>query len=391
MDSKLHDGCLFNGKINPELKVSVIVPVRNEAETVYGTLMALNNQMAHGGQSLNFNLYEILLLVNNCTDDTLTVCKAFQQQNPKLNLHIEYINLPKANAHVGTARRILMDAAYRRLMEVTGEKGIIVSTDGDSEVDRFWLSQILNEFSLGVDVVGGRILCADVPQTAKLHHLRNVGYRHLKARLESEIDPCRTNPWPHHFQCYGPSLAVSCGMYHKAGRIPAIPFLEDEEFRKALKRMDAKIRNSPHVKVYTSSRMDGRVSFGFSVQLQQWAEMGEAKEESVESLGTLIFKFKLKQRLRTFWGFQENLNGVEQLCRSTGIDLRAIGSLWKQHIYFESFWEELESVLNESHKIFIVYQPISEAISTLRNYFSDRQKSILKPVQEQTDSSIIAV
>lgn len=391
MEYKLQESCLFSRKVNSELMATIIVPVRNEAETIYNTLLAIYNQYDPNGYRVNFNCYEILLLVNNCTDNTLIVCQQFQQQHADFNLHIECVSFPRQQAHVGTARRILMDAAYSRLMGVRGKRGIIISTDGDSEVDCFWLYHILEEFSKGVDVVGGRILCHDVPSDAKFHHLRNVTYRYLKARLEAEIDPNIINPWPHHFQCYGPSLAVTCGIYDKAGRIPAIPFLEDEEFRKALKRVDAKIRNSPDVKVYTSSRLDGRVAFGFSVQLQQWKQMGGASEEIVESIRTLIFKFQLKHKLRILWSLKENLNPEKLLLSSVELDWQVINSIWKQQIYFESFWEKLENILDEKKGTFIGHQSISEAILSLRNYFSERQKSILKPVQENNDSNIIAV
>ena len=382
--------CLFTQDIHSALKASVVVPVRNESEAIYRTLLALYNQFDADGFRMNQNSYEVLVLINNCTDNTLLVCESFKQNYPDFNLLIECIDFPTEQAHVGTARRLLMDAACRRLMAVRGEEGIIISTDGDSEVDPLWLYHTLQEVETGADVVGGRILSFDVPQGAKLHHLRNVTYRYLKARLESEIDPCRENPWPRHFQCYGPSLAVTCRMYEIAGRIPAIPYLEDEEFRKALKRVDAKIRNSPKVKVQTSSRLDGRVAFGFSVQLQRWGEMDSREEEQVESLMTLIYKYQLKHRLRACWQSQPKvLPGL--MFTQSNLDEQALRNLWEKHIYFESFWESLEALLDDGRGEIISVQPISVAIFSLRNYFCERQKSLLKAVSEQAPSKIIAV
>ena len=379
----------FNQDINLALRLSVIIPLRNEAESIHRTLLALYNQCDPNGMPISRNCYEVLLLINNCIDDTLTVCESFQLKHPDFNLFIECINFPAEQAHVGTARRVLMDAACRRLLEVRGEDGIIISTDGDSEVDSLWIYHTLAEIESGADVVGGRILSFQVPQNAKLHHLRNVTYRYLKTRLEAEIDPCLVNPWPRHFQCYGPSLAVTCKMYDMAGRIPAIPFLEDEEFRKALKRVDAKIRNSPKVKVQTSSRLEGRVAFGFSVQLQRWGEMSKGDEEQVESLTTLIYKYQLKHRLRTLWQ-QTPRELPDRVLAQLGQLEQTLRALWNEHIYFESFWERLEGLLDESGDELISCQPISVAISSLRNYFSARG-SILKAVSQQCSSNVMAV
>lgn len=62
-------------------------------------------------------------------------------------------------------------------------------------------------------------------------------------------------------------------MYQMVGRLPQLPFLEDEAFHQALFRKDAKIRKSLNVKVTTSGRHEGRVDIGFSQQLCEWADM----------------------------------------------------------------------------------------------------------------------
>ncbi|MCX2574142.1 glycosyltransferase [Pedobacter sandarakinus] len=376
---------LFNGPIRHQLKLSVIVPAKDESAFITETLDALRMQLDDLGLPVNPHEYEVLVLANNCSDNTYSICSEYQKKHQAFNLHVADIKLPQDAAHIGTVRRLLMDAAYHRLTQVVGARGIIVSTDADSQVAPDWIYHILKEISNGADVVGGRILPRDTPSISKRHHLRDVTYRFLKSRLESAIDPSIANPWPRHFQCYGPSLAVTCEMYEKAGRLPVIPFLEDEEFRKALNRVDAKIRHSPHVRIYTSARMDGRVKFGFSVQLKNWSEMSlRCEEEQVESIDTLLFKFELKNRLRQIWNAGLALSPAQssfsELAKWAKLNHLSLMDIAYSSVYFETIWENVEELLHRKGRI--VYQPIGSAITAMRMYFHQVNSCTLQHVSK---------
>lgn len=357
------------------LRLSVIVPAKDEAQYITATLDALRNQFDEAGVAVPYKIYEVLVLANNCTDDTLKICQHYQKQYPDFQLYVESITLLPEIAHIGTARRLLMDAAYCRLTKAAGPKGIIVSTDADSEVDSQWIHHICSEIDGGVDVVGGRILPRDTPILSRLHHLRDVTYRFLRSRLEAELDPCISNPWPRHFQCYGPSLAVTCEIYQRAGRLPAIPFLEDEEFRKALKRVDAKFRHAPKVRIHTSSRLQGRVEFGFSVQLQQWSGMSLNQEQQmVESLQSVIAGLLIKNELRKLWiaiaaGSQMTM-AIRKLAFKIHFDADELRLLLTKSIYFESLCELIEIHLMKRPSNSLILQPVSVAIQEFRAYFS---------------------
>jgi len=372
---------LFPSLPHPLLRVTVVIPVKNEAECIIDTLDALRMQSDPSGNQLDSHRFEVLVLANNCTDETFKICETYQLAFPDFAFQVAEITFKGDDAHIGTARRLLMDCAYQRLIQVAGNRGIIVSTDGDSQADSTWLYHIMAEMENGVDVVGGRILPRDTPEQSKLHHLRDVTYRLFSSRLESVLDPCISNPWPRHFQCYGPSLAVTCEIYDRSGRLPAIPYLEDEEFRKRLKRVDAKFRHSPNVKIYTSSRLNGRVEFGFSVQLQQWQDMSvKGDQQLVESLETLIFKLSTKNSLRKLWisrkqcaAFHAELN---TLAAALSIDFQALKLAVQNNQYFESLWEQIEEHLLSSGHTQIIMEPISKAIASVRQYFS---KAIFQP------------
>lgn len=382
----------FQDIVIPTIKLSVIIPAKDESAYIAKTLEALRKQFDALGNPIDHSLYEVLVLANNCSDDTFDICKLYQKKYPEFNLHVACVVLEKEQAHIGTARRMLMDAAHDRLRSVAGEKGIIVSTDADSEVSPHWIYYILKEVKNGADVVGGRILPRDTPKISRKHHLRDVGYRFLKSRLEAELDPCATNPWPRHFQCFGPSLAVTCELYERAGRLPVLPFLEDEEFRKALNRVDAKIRHSPDVQISTSGRLDGRVKFGFSVQLQHWSEMSlRGESQRVESLNTLMFKYGFKNRLRRIWN-----RGINTLAAAKDLKILAdwaevsssqLLNICKTSIYFESLWEKIELLLHQDNHRLIDFQPVDAVIQSLRIYFHPRPKVTIKRLDDLADTS----
>ncbi|MCZ4222541.1 glycosyltransferase [Pedobacter rhodius] len=385
MDLNLHSNTekRFQQPIHKSLKLSIIVPAKNEANFVTHALDALRNQYDESGQPVPHEIYEVLVLANNCSDDTFKICEHYQSAYPEFRLHTEAIELSPANAHIGTVRRILMDAAYCRLMRKAGPRGVIVSTDSDSKVDKHWVHNIMLEMDKGVDVVGGRILPGDTPALAKIHHLRDVTYRFLRSRLEAELDPCTSNPWPRHFQCYGPSLAVTCEIYERAGRLPAIPYLEDEEFRKALKRVDAKIRHAPKVRIHTSSRLLGRVAFGFSVQLQQWNDMSINREQQmVEPLQRIISVLLIKNELRRLWasiaeGFQATID-IKSFAFKINYNAHKLELLINESSYFEPLWEQIEKHLMLQYSDLNALQPISVAIQEFRVYFANNAHHIVR-------------
>lgn len=85
---------------SPYCEVSVIVPVRDEAETLFGTLAALAHQIDLAGNPLARECYEIILLANNCSDDSVAIAQSFAKQHPMalphpFSLLLEQIEQPQ--------------------------------------------------------------------------------------------------------------------------------------------------------------------------------------------------------------------------------------------------------------------------------------------------------
>lgn len=367
---------LFKQRQKSSVKLAVILPVKDEEKGLIATLAALNNQLDGHNQPLDFGFYEILLLANNCTDKSFEIASLYRQQHSEMNLLVARVQLPPEVAHIGTVRRALMDAAYDRFQSNGKNNGIIASTDGDSEVDQYWVYNIMLAMSKNVDVVGGRIIPIATPKLSKLFHLQNVTYRYYVSQLDALLNPSLHDPWPRHFQCFGPSVAVTCDIYERAGRLPAIPFLEDEEFRKALNRIDAKIRMCPSVKVYTSSRLEGKVGFGFSVQLQRWGEMHKNGEKIyVDTLESLSEIFKGKYQLKTCWKnleSKEKMGILTEVSTRLKVDLKWLTGELPNHRYFGTLWERVEKRMATHGKWDDYYPqaPIEDVIIDMRKFFS---------------------
>lgn len=276
----------------------VVIPARDEAASIGAALEALLPQIAAAPLP-----FELLVLANNCRDRTAEVARQTATRHGAVFVHVAEASLKGHLANAGHARRLLMEQAALRLQGA--ERGLIFSTDADTRVDPDWLAASLHEFDLGADAVGGRILTlADAARPAGIVHLQRLdtAYRLLRAKLESIVDPDPADPWPRHHQHFGASLAVRTNALVRAGGPPQVPYLEDETLVTALRREDCRVRHSPHVRVWTSGRLDGRAEVGLSWQLRRWQHCVDAGELPLvrDPHGELAV-WRWRHALRTAW------------------------------------------------------------------------------------------
>ena len=367
-------------------ELCVIVPVRDEAENLAATLDALAHQIDLNGQPLKRDRYEIILLANNCSDDSATLARHFAALHPTLNLHVVEMTLPADQAYIGRVRRILMEEAYQRLASLGRPRAVIASTDGDTKVASNWIAAILAEIASGADAVGGRILTdrtsrLQLDRNAYAYHLRHVGYRFLVTELESYLDPEDFDPFPRHFQYYGASLAVTVEMYKRVGGMQAVRSPEDAAFNQSLLRFDARIRHSPKVRVMTSARQNGRVDVGMAAQLSQWAAMGRNHQpDLVESPQAIASRFQRRQALRQLWqkfklgnNRRSSYRNIAVVAKQFGVSSNWLTAELQTSPTFGLLHEQIEkhSTKNASQLV-----EIEQAISELRFYLQDfRQAS----------------
>ncbi len=320
---------LVEGRADPRCRAIVTLPARNEEASLAATLDALNGQVDLLGTPLAAATFEVLLLLNNCTDGSAAVAQEWKRAHPELLLHCCERELPKQTAHIGTVRKLLMDTAWMRLSE-RREQSVILSTDSDSYAAPDWIAQNLRSISRGADAVGGelRLIAADhqsLPLPVREAYGDDRRYQLLVAEMEDLWDPQTGDPWPRHLEHFGASLGCTPEVYARCGGMPAVSELEDVAFVDRLRRVDARLRHEPGVVVYTSARLDGRTATGLAGQLRCWQLMHDCKEEHrVLSAAYLHHRFRTLRRLRDFFitGDVENVSSWSLSWRQVAAEAR---------------------------------------------------------------------
>ncbi len=335
---------------HPALSICVVVPARDEASGLIGTLESLRLQRLESNEAFDADRFEVLLLANNCADETASIARAYAQMHPGFRLHVENVKLPLADAHIGMARKLLMDAACERLGRVPGSTGIIASTDADTWVDAHWLAHTFQEVEWGADAVGGRITLnpsLPVAPSALRRQRSDAAHRLVQSRLEDLVDPDPADPWPRHHQHFCASLAVTRQAYLKVGGIPAVRYLEDEALIDSLRRADLRIRHSPRVRVVTSPRSQGRVEVGLSWQLRQWEQTDEdSAPPMVDDADALAARWAARRLLRAHRSGSSTLDW-EAVCDRVRHCYDVEASWLRAQVgsaeTFGSLWEDIES------------------------------------------------
>jgi len=126
-----------------EARMSVVVPVYDEADSISAVLRSLYDQR-DGSGPLDRRTYEIILIDNNSADDTVGIARKFAADNPELAFHV----IGESEQGVACARKAGMDLAVQRSRHRDREHGMtrpfyLVSADADCLVDQHWLSELL--------------------------------------------------------------------------------------------------------------------------------------------------------------------------------------------------------------------------------------------------------
>jgi glucosyl-3-phosphoglycerate synthase len=237
----------------------VVVPARNEEALIGSCLTALAEQ-----KGISAEEYEVLLVLDRCTDATEARALEVAAQHPGLRLHL----LEGPGRGAGHARRVGMEDAYARLLSLGRPDGLIASTDADTVVAPDWLCAQLAAASRGARAIGGRIELRDdgdlAEDVAGWHAEQGrLRQRELLAGLDSAHGPLRAEHW----QFSGASLALTASAYSEIGGLEPRAALEDEYLERALSRCGIPIERPLSVRVTTSARLVGRANRGLARDL----------------------------------------------------------------------------------------------------------------------------
>ncbi|NIJ55098.1 glycosyltransferase [Dyadobacter arcticus] len=144
------------------VRISVIIPVRNEAENIGVLLEDLASQL------LPANQFEVLVMDDSSSDDTALIVSGFAS---KTSCDIRVISLP--NIPTTSPKKRAIETA---VMQAKGN--LIVTTDGDCRVGPGWLLSIANYYA----ETGAKLISAPVTflkENTLAHHLQTVEFASL--------------------------------------------------------------------------------------------------------------------------------------------------------------------------------------------------------------------
>ncbi len=315
-------------------RVVVAVPAHNEAGLIIPCLRALANQVEAERPS-------VLLFLNNTTDQTPAVLARLL---PTLALDVSVVEhtFPEKQKSAGLARRMAMALAANH----AGENGILLCTDADGQVAPDWLYRNLYSLGEGVDVVAGRAElheqdAAAIPSRLHEDDAREGAYATALDEIDSLLDPDPADPWPRHTEHSGASIGVTVRAFRQAGGVPAIASGEDRAFFAALRRVDARIRHAPDVRVTVSGRLVGRAVGGMADTIHR--RLGRPDpflDDRLEPVAASARRSEARRRLRAAFqsGDQAELFRILVIL---GCDPSTIKVLLQQR-GFGAFWADVE-------------------------------------------------
>lgn len=134
----------YNNKQVDKLFISVIIPVRNEADTITRLLDTLSKQ-DYAAEN-----FEVVVINDHSSDKTEEVVNAWTKQNPEISLAL----LNQGAEHQGKKA-----ALTRGIGHAKGE--IVITTDADCIVQSGWLTSITDAFDRDVQLVVGAVKLRD--------------------------------------------------------------------------------------------------------------------------------------------------------------------------------------------------------------------------------------
>jgi len=184
----------FPGNFFYTPQVSIVVPARNEAGIIRTCLLSLL------AQNYPENQYEIILVDDQSTDDTVAIARAIQENFSQLK--VIHSNPPPET------RAYKKAAITRGVQQAKGE--IIVQMDADCWVEPDWLRSLLNYFEDHVGMVCGPVALVSGQNRwfEKLQVLESMG---LVALGAAAIAAGRGN------MCNGANMAYRKSLFEAVG------------------------------------------------------------------------------------------------------------------------------------------------------------------------------
>ena len=327
------------------LKHAVAIPVRNEAHRIVACLDALAAQRDVEGWPFPLGHIHVVLLFNNCSDDSYALVKNHLARWP-IAITAHAVTLPSRLCHAGHARWLANHVALHALPP----DGVLFMTDADSRVPSGWISCYTTLIRSGCDAVAGMAVLSpddheDIPASLMHRSALEERYACLLDELESAIDPLPHDPWPRHYSASGANMAVRASTARTLDDFPDMPCGEDSQLIAALERADHRVRHDTRTRVFTSGRLFGRAAGGKADTLRYRVLVPEAAcDERLECAQAAYRRATLRVGLRTIWQQAKPSDAaVDALAAETGLASASLRRLCAMSCFGEA-WTLLESL-----------------------------------------------
>ena len=314
MATYLEKNALFQKLIDEpapkNLGMVIVIPCYNETELIK-TLRSIKNCNAANCFT------EVIVVVNDgerTTDEikaqnltTFEKATTWAKENitlQHLQFHIIYkSNLPKKIAGVGTARKIGMDEAVRRLESVGKSEGVIICFDADSLCEVNYFEAIISHFKKHPKTPGCSIHF-EHPLEGNCHTVEEynaiISYElHLRYYKNAQ----QYTGLPFVFHTIGSSMAVRAEAYAKQGGMNKRKAGEDFYFLNKIIQL-GNFTELNHTTVIPSPRVSDRVPFGTGKAV---GEIVSAEQGGLETYSFRTF-VELKEFVSEVYENNKNIN-----------------------------------------------------------------------------------
>lgn len=208
------------------MKISIVIPARNEARLIADTLRSLKNQTYQGD-------YEIIVVDNGSTDNTAEVARS---------CGVRVISADKEKS-VFYARQVGADAA---------QGDIIVQADGDTLYPEKWLKRIADKMEAHPEApaVAGRFL-----------YREKFVWSFVELTVRNILNIVATAFWGRPLLVSGATFAFRKQAFNEVGGYQGLQYSADQHGITGRLRKLGKILYDPKVYVLTSSRSVRRPCF----------------------------------------------------------------------------------------------------------------------------------
>lgn len=195
-------------------------------------------------------------------------------ENLRFHLLVEE-QMPKKNAGVGLARKIVMDFALEQFAKIEKD-GLIVCFDGDSTVsDNYFLE--LEKAARDQEAVGGSLYFEhDLEQL-----MDNTAMLYYELFLRYYVRGLKFTGYPFSSHTVGSSMYCTCSAYIRIGGMNKRKAGEDFYFLHKL-MAQGKFLELKDLKVIPSCRESDRVPFGTGRAMQNWSQGDKSKQFSYD-------------------------------------------------------------------------------------------------------------